>query len=36
MSIPALLLIVAGLLLIWSAIKNKNPLETVKSVLQGS
>lgn len=35
MSIVELLLIAMGALLIWSAIKGKNPLETVKGVLTG-
>jgi len=33
MSIPELLLFSIGFLLIWAAIKNKNPLTTVKDVL---
>lgn len=33
MTIPELLLITVGVLLIWAGIKDKNPLATVKSVL---
>lgn len=35
MSLPSLLLIVIGMLLIWAAIKNLNPIQAVKDVLQG-
>lgn len=33
MTIPELLLITVGVLLMWAGIKDKNPLTTIKSVL---
>lgn len=35
MTIPELLLIAVGMLLIWAGIKDKNPLAEIKNVLAG-
>lgn len=35
MSLASLLLIMVGMLLLWAAVKNVNPIQTVKDILQG-
>lgn len=35
MSLPVLILLAVGAILIWSAVRDKSPVQSIKDVLQG-